>query len=64
MIGWVGAAWLLLAGSTVLLFVGLPVAFAFLAMFAGTASTSKPSPRSSSAAASSLSGRRAEIVRP
>jgi TRAP-type mannitol/chloroaromatic compound transport system permease large subunit len=29
-IGWVGAAWLLLAGSTVLLFVGLPVAFAFL----------------------------------
>src|SRR3954467_13696704 len=32
MIGWVGAAWLLLAGSTVLLFVGLPVAFAFLAI--------------------------------
>ena len=30
MIGWVGAAWLLLAGSTVLLFLGLPVAFSFL----------------------------------
>ena len=32
MIGWVGAAWLLLAGSTVLLFLGLPVAFSFLAI--------------------------------
>src|SRR3954468_20508128 len=32
MIGWVGAAWLLLAGSTVLLFGALPVAFAFLAI--------------------------------
>jgi len=31
-IGWVGAAWLLLAGSTVLLFLGLPVAFSFLAI--------------------------------
>src|SRR6187200_2019277 len=30
MIGWVGAAWLLLGGSTVLLFLGLPVAFSFL----------------------------------
>src|SRR5215203_4505709 len=28
--GWVGAAWLLLGGSTVLLFLGLPVAFSFL----------------------------------
>ena len=32
MIGWVGAAWLLLAGSTALLFLGLPVAFSFLAI--------------------------------
>jgi TRAP-type mannitol/chloroaromatic compound transport system permease large subunit len=32
MIGWVGAAWLLLAGSTLLLFLGLPVAFSFLAI--------------------------------
>ena len=32
MIGWVGAAWLLLGGSTVLLFLGLPVAFSFLAI--------------------------------
>src|SRR5450432_1435008 len=30
MIGWTGAAWLLLGGSTVLLFLGLPVAFSFL----------------------------------
>src|SRR5436189_3959807 len=32
MIGWVGAAWLLLAGSPLLLFLGLPVAFSFLAI--------------------------------
>jgi tripartite ATP-independent transporter DctM subunit len=32
MIGWVGAAWLLLAGSTALLFLSLPVAFSFLAI--------------------------------
>src|SRR6187455_1477563 len=30
MTGWVFAAWLLLGGSTVLLFLGLPVAFSFL----------------------------------
>ena len=30
MMSWQGAAWLLLGGSTVLLFMGLPVAFAFL----------------------------------
>ena len=27
---WTGAAWLLLGGSTLLLFLGLPVAFSFL----------------------------------
>ncbi|MSQ88676.1 MAG: TRAP transporter large permease, partial [Betaproteobacteria bacterium] len=29
---WQSAAWLLLGGSTVLMFLGLPVAFAFLAI--------------------------------
>ena len=30
--GWAFAAWLLLGGSTVLLFLGVPVAFSFIAV--------------------------------